>query len=498
MITLDELKVERNRRKMERSLAEFVKGAWPILEPTTELCWNWHIDAICDHLEAVTNGDIKKLMINVPPGHMKSLLVAVFWPAWVWLRNPAWRVLFTTYADELSKRDSMNCRDIIESQWYRETFKVDWELSKDRNTKSFFSNTKRGARMALSVEGKATGFRGDAVVFDDPMNVENEPSKEALEKITNWWDQRMTSRLNDMDNGVFVGIMQRIHEGDLSGHLINKDGEKWEHLCLQSEFEPENVCETSIFKDPRKKRGELLFKGKFPRKVIEQAKIDLGPQFEAQHQQRPSAVGGQVFEMKWWRFWYHPDLPPPAPVVSTIDGVRYEHMQVPLPKINMQCQSWDLSFKKTSSSDFVCGQVWGTSFDGYYLLDQVHGRMSFTETVEEFEAMSEKWPYADDKFVEDKANGPALIDMLSDKISGIEAINPEGGKEARAHAATVPIKRGQVYLPHPLMCPWVNSLLSETRSFPKGKHDDQVDALTQALNKLRNDTITVLLSLTRE
>ncbi len=491
-----------NRELAKRSLAAFVRQAWPELEPGTRLAWGWHIDAICEHLEAVSRGEITRLLINIPPGHMKSLLVTVFWPAWIWTNNPQYRSLFTTYAKELSLRDSVRCRDVIQSDWYQRTFRPEWEMASDQNVKGYFANTARGFRLALAVGGQGTGYRGDCVVFDDPMNVEEFPTTEKLEKISSWWDKRMTSRLNDMATGAFVGIMQRIHEGDLAGHLLDKGGEKWEHLCLPSEFEPENRCKTSIFIDPREKRDELLFPDKFPQKVIDQAKVDLGEQYDAQHQQHPVSQGGGIFKLPWWRFWYPEEMAdnPPKPHVSKLDGEEIEHAQIPLPKIFMQGQSWDLAFKGNESSDYVAGQVWGIGRayrqPAYCLLDMVHNRMTFTETLEEFEGLCEKWPRCTEKYVEDKANGPALIDSLKDKIHGIEPVNPEGGKEARAHAIAPMVKAGQVYLPHPAIYPWVKPFLKELTKFPKSVHDDRTDALTQGLNKMRDNAAATLMALT--
>jgi hypothetical protein len=214
------------------SLASFVRLGWHVLEPTTPLVWNWHMDAVADHCEAVTDGRITRLLINIPPGHMKSLLVAVFWPAWVWIRRPTWKVIFGTYAETLSTRDSLRCRDLIQSQWYQDTFRPKWKIRSDQNQKTFFQNTARGYRIAVSVGGTGTGLRGDTVVFDDPMNVEEYPSEKSLAKAISWWDHRMSSRLNNMATGSRVGIMQRIHENDPAGHLIRRG--TYVHLNLPS------------------------------------------------------------------------------------------------------------------------------------------------------------------------------------------------------------------------------------------------------------------------
>ena len=197
--SLEDIRAEKARRH----LRDFVRYAWPILEPETPLVWNWHVEAIGDHLEAVSRGELKRLLINVPPGHAKSLLVSVFWPAWQWVRRPAWRALFSSYKAELAIRDSVRCRSIIQSDWFQRAFEPDWKLSGDQNVKSYFQNDRTGARQSIGVGGGATGFRGDAVVVDDPLKADEFPSPDELEKVISWWDFQMSSRLNDMSKGEF-------------------------------------------------------------------------------------------------------------------------------------------------------------------------------------------------------------------------------------------------------------------------------------------------------
>lgn len=482
--------VERIRGELcKRSLARFVKEAWHVLEPGAELVWNWHLDAICEHLQAVTDGRIKRLLINVPPGHMKSMLVNVFWPAWVWLHKPTWRAWFASYAADLSIRDSTKCRDLVVSDWYQAAFAPDWSFAPDQNAKSYLKNTAKGERLALSLKGKGTGLRGDAGVFDDPLNADKGGyTAEALQEVIDWWDGRMSSRLNDLKTGAFVGIMQRLHERDLVGHLMSKKGERWELLCLPTEFEPDRRCKTSLgFEDPRTEPGELLFPARFPKEAIEQAKIDLGPDFDAQHQQRPSSVAGGIFKLKDFRFYYEFDAAPPSPHVSRLDdGTVHEHIQVERPRyMELEAMSWDLAFKKSESTDFVAGHVYGKYGVDIFLLDRFHDRVDFAESLEAFALQCAKWPNATAKYVEDKANGPALMSMLGDRITGIEPVEPEGGKVARAQAAAPIFRSGHVYFPHPSDAPWVLDVIKEMTTFPRGTHDDDVDACTQAINKLR-------------
>jgi len=473
----------------KESLADFVRLGWNVLEPTTPLLWNWHIEAICKHLQAVTEGTITRLLINIPPGHMKSLLVSVFWPAWVWLHNPSWQAIFASYADKLSVRDSLRCRDLIQSQWYRETFKPKWQIRSDQNQKAYFQNTVRGFRVAVSVGGAGTGLRGDCVVFDDPVNVEEYPSERTLANAISWWNQRMSSRLNNMATGARVGVMQRIHENDPSGHLIRRG--TYVHLCLPSEYDESQQCRTPIgFKDPRTKPQELLFPALFGPKVISEAKRDLGEYgFAGQHNQKPSPPGGGVFKKHWLRFWYRESDGRPARFQTKLpDGSVYFHRQVEIPtRFSELWQSWDMAFKKTKTSDRVAGQLWGINGPNRFLLHGVCRRMSFTETLDAVRRMSEDFPACSGKLIEDKANGPAVMSTLENEIGDMIPIEPHGSKESRAHAVAPSFEAGNVYLPHPDLYPWVLAYIHTLTTFPNAAHDDEVDATTQLLNHLREN-----------
>lgn len=474
-------------------LADFVRLGWHVLEPVTPLIWNWHMDAVCDHCQGVIEGKFNRLLINIPPGHCKSLLVSVFFPAWVWLRNPSWRAIFASYADKLSERDSQRCRDLITSNWYRRTFKPEWYLKHGASRKDYFENTARGFRMALSVGGAGAGFRGDCVVFDDPLNVKEFPSELELEKAISWWNTRMSSRLNNMATGAFVGVMQRLHENDPSGHLIRRGN--YVHLNLPTEFDPEERCVTPIFKDPRTEHQELLFPELFPPSVIAEARITLGEYgFAGQHNQKPAPPGGGIFKKHWFRFWYKRTDPRPGKWTTNLpDGTIYEHEQRELPVgFDEIWQSWDMSFKAKASSSRVAGQVWGIQRANRFLLHGVCRRMDFMATVVALREMSSDFPTANGKLVEDKANGPAVMSALEDEIGGFIPIEPHGSKEARAHAVSPLVQAGNVYLPHPALYPWVTKLMHMLTMFPNAAEDDEVDAMTQLLNHLRTSGISFL------
>ena len=249
-----------DRELASRSLREFIRQAWSTVEPATEFVPGWHLDAICDHLEAVTRGGLRNLVINIPPRHMKSLAVAVFWPCWEWISWPERRWLFSSYAASLSIRDSLKCRRLIESPWYQANWGDRFQLTSDQNAKQRFENNKSGYRLATSVGGAATGEGGDRIVVDDPHNVGEAESDLVRRAALDWWDQVMSTRLNDPKTGAKVIVMQRVHEADLTGHVLEQGG--YELLCLPAEWEEGSTRVTSIgWSDPRSRTGRVALAG---------------------------------------------------------------------------------------------------------------------------------------------------------------------------------------------------------------------------------------------
>lgn len=468
------------------SLSAFVRAGWDVLEPGVEYRDGWHIHAMCEHLEAIASGRIKRLLITVPPGHMKSLTVSVFFPAWMWTWKPTWRGIFASYDSTLAIRDSVKTRQLVESEWYQETFKPRWRLSTDQNVKSWFENTRKGFRLSLSVGGKATGFRGDGVFVDDPMNAEDRFSSERRRKVIRWWDTAMSSRLSNQETGARVIMMQRLHQEDLAGHVIQKGD--YDNLSLASEFEPEHAASTSIgWKDPRTTPGELLFPAMFPASVIDEAKRDLGSlDFAGQHQQRPGVLEGALFRRTWWRYYRET----PAHFDQTV-------------------VSLDCSFKETTGGSYVVFQIWGRSAADLYLLGQVRARLDFPKTLAAFRWIVHAAPGISAKFVEDKANGPAVIATLRQEIPGIVPIAAEVSKEARWAAASPFVEAGNIHLPdvvlaerwaarlrekaresgswlpmHDVTDDWVAGFVDELAGVPTAPFDDQADAATQVILKL--------------
>lgn len=460
---LAELELRRRRaqrRAQEIGLTEFVREAWHAVEPETELVWGWHIDAICEHLEAVTEGRIKRLMVNVPPGHMKSMLVSVFWPAWMWLRAPHMRIFSGAYTDDLARRDTVRARDVIRSPWYQRTFRPSWILKKDQNVKSYYRNSRYGERKSFGVSGQITGFRGDGVIIDDPLNAMDALSETARERAARVCTKVLRTRLNRPEDGWMVCIMQRLHEADPAGVMLEGGG--WEHLNLMTEFEPSTASHTAIgWRDPRTEPGELLFPAMFTRPVVDDLKGPGGlgtRDFEAQHQQRPSPDDGQIFRREWF-------------------GQRWRELPS---DIDEWALSIDCSFKQTSTSDRVCIQVWARRGGRFYLIDQVVDRMGFVATIQAIRDVLVRYPQVTLKLVEDKANGSAVIDQLRAEIPGIVAYAPNASKEARAHAASPAFEAGNVWLPASA-AEWLPEWIEQHVGFPFRRYDDEVDATTQIL-----------------
>lgn len=419
---------------------------------------------------------------------MKSLQVSVLWPTWAWTWQPQLRWLFSSYAERLAIRDSVKSRRIINSPWYQSRWGHVFHLTGDQNEKMRFENDKTGYRIATSVGGSATGEGGDVVVVDDPHKTQEAESEIIREGVLQWWNETMSTRLNNPKTGAKVIVMQRVHEQDLTGYVLEKmqqGGESYEHLCLPAEYEPK-VYVTSIgFNDPRIQPGELLWPEQFDRASLESLKITLGSRATAgQLQQRPAPAEGDIFKKAWWKFWLPVGVSVPPVRVKLADGSLFECPQVTLPALTEQIQSWDMTFTDTKTSAFVCGQVWGRSAADKFLLDQIRERLDFPKTLKAFGDLTQRHPAASVKLVENKANGPAVIQTLRSKISGIVAVNPRGDKVARAHAVTPTCESGNVYLPHPAIAPWVNDLIEELAAFPNAAYKDQVDTLTQALSRL--------------
>lgn len=450
---------------MPQSLPEFIQQAWHVVEPATPYVHGWHLDAISDHLEAISAGHIRNLIINIPPRYMKSLSVCVFWPCWEWTDRPSLRWLFSSYSDRLAIRDSLKCRRLIDSPWYQARWGNVFHLAGDQNEKSRFENNKTGYRLATGVGGAATGEGGDRLIVDDPIKAKDADSDAIRTTANTWWDETMSTRGNDPKTVSKVIIMQRLHDDDLTGHVLSKmrdGGEHYEHLCLPAEYEPRVFVSGIGWSDPRTEDGALLWPDRFNQENVQALKKSLGSYgASGQLQQRPTPRGGGMIKRAWWKFY-----------------------KVAPTEFDRVVDSWDMTFKDSKSSDFVAGQKWGKLGANVYLLSRIHDRMDFPTAQQAVKNLAAIPPQAPAKLVEDKANGAAIIASLKAIIAGLIAVEPDGSKQARAAAVSPFIEAGNCYLPDPSIAPWVEEFIAECASFPLGAHDDDVDAMSQALARL--------------
>jgi predicted phage terminase large subunit-like protein len=473
-------KLEWDYQNCERSFCYFTKTAWKVLEPETELLWNWHHALVAEHLIATLNGQITRLIINIPPRYMKSIMASICFPAWCWVKKPSLRFLFSSYSASLSTKHSKDRRDLIESAWYRERWKYKFSLATDQNVKTEFVNSRRGHMIATSMLGTATGKGGDYVVIDDPHDPKKAESEALRESTLEAFDRTFSTRLDNKKTGRIIVIMQRLHQKDLTGHLLKEKG-KWTHLSVPATESKQTIV---VFPVTKRERQREPFTALHPEREdvedLRDQKKTLGTYgYAGQYDQRPTPRGGGMFKRKWWRFY----------TVVPNDLIRH-------------LQSWDLTFKDTKTSKFVCGTIWARRGADKYLLDQSHGRMDFPTTIFAIKALTAKWPQAKLKLVEDKANGPAVLSVLKKKISGLVAVQPKGSKEERAAAVTPQCESGNVYLPDPSIAPWINDFLAEFDAFPKGEFNDRVDSTTMALERLddqiHNQTGAIPVSLSAE
>ena len=459
----DILNVE--RELCSRSLAEFAKRAWHVLEPAAELKWGWALDAICLHLEAVTDGRITRLLMNVPPGSMKSLLTGVIWPAWEWgAKNmPEMRYIGTAHEETLAIRDSRKCRDLIKSEWYQKLWPI--ELSRDLDGKREFGNTKKGIRQARSFTSM-TGVRGDRIILDDPISADSANSASKLEACRIAFTETLPTRVNSEKSAIVV-VMQRLNEKDVSG-IIKEMDLPYVHLFIPMRFESSNRCTTSIgWTDPRTVDGELMFPERFGEIQVKELEKTLGIYGTAgQLQQRPSPRGGGIIKESWFR--YYTDLP----------ELEFRNIHA------------DTAQKTGQDNDYSVLQCWGRSKVGEgVLIDQIRGKWEAPELLVQTRSFWLKHLNADSSklralCVEDKASGTGLIQTLRRERIPIVAVQRNNDKVSRGYDAAPFVEAGNVLLP--IDAPWLSDFLTEVSTFPGGANDDQCDPMFDAINTVQS------------
>lgn len=474
MITLQEQKQIPSLEEIDdelayRSLNHFIRQLWPVVDPS-EFKNGWHLDTMSEHLEAVSRGEITRLIINIPPRHMKSLMVSVFWPAWTWLHNPSKQWLFASYAESLSIRDSVKCRRLIQSLAYQNLlmrYQPDFMLTGDQNTKIRFENNLGGYRLATSVGGALTGFGADFICADDAHNVVEGESETVRQGVLEWWDYAMSTRLNDPKTGAYVIIMQRLHEEDLTGHILAKDREnqEWSHLCLPARYEKENRTVSPLkFTDPRTVVDEPLWPERYGDKELASIEKDLGIYGSAgQLQQRPSPRTGGMFP------------------VENFQLIKAFNKNFILESI----RAWDKAGTEDGGAR-TAGVLMHKMKNGSFLIeDVVKGQWSAGKR----EAIIKQTAELDGKNVaiwveqEPGSGGKESAENTIKNLPGynVHADRVTGDKATRAEPYSAQVEASNVVL---IVGEWNRDFIEEHRLFPNGKFLDQCDAAAGAFSRL--------------
>jgi predicted phage terminase large subunit-like protein len=460
----DELEnnLETIRRRCS-TLAGFVREAWHVLEPQARYVPNWHIDAICAHLEAVSDGRINRLLINVPPGSSKSLITSVMWPAWEWGPRGmlTMRYLATAFNEGPVKRDTRKCRDLIASDWYQRLWP---DVKLTRTAETSFANASTGTREGVPF-GSLTSQRGDRLIIDDPHSTETADSDTERLNTTRKFREGAVNRLNDQQRSAIVVIMQRLHEQDISGVIISL-GMDYVHLMLPMEFDTERACETVIgFSDPRQEDGQLLDPVRFPRETVEDLQRDMGSYaFSGQYQQAPTPRSGGMFQRGDFEI---------------VDAV---------PAGGRRVRAWDFAAsqqKQGKQPDWTVGLRMLLVKDVFYIEDVSRGRWRASDVEtnlkntasQDGQSVTVRMPQ--DPGAAGKADAETKVKLLKGYPVVVKPIS--GDKATRARPASAQSEAGNVKL---LRGSWNDIFLAEVCAFPNGAFDDQVDAFADALNEL--------------
>lgn len=480
-----------------RSLRKFVRSAWPLIDPK-QFSNNWHIDAICDHLAYCALGDIKNLMINVPPRTTKSSVVSVAFPAWCWTNDPDIQFLTASYVEDLALVDAAKMRRLIESEWYRARY-PNVLLLGDENRVDRFTNMHGGYRQTISVGSKTTGMGGDIKILDDPHNAVDVEKDSKRKAAVNWHDNAWKSRNNDPNTVRHIYVGQRTHDGDIFGHVLGKEAQRWEVLMLPMEFDIGRKCVTHrnkgkgpvgqpIFQDPRKHPGELLDQKRYSEDTIEETK-DSTPKrtWDAQFQQQPEGAGGRILKKHWWRRWGWPEWHP-----------EYGKSKRPLPEAFAVIQSYDTAFEQGEEDSYTVRTTWALFYHrediepgmrgkageeklSAILVERKKWRPGFGEMRDEAIESQAQWD-ADRVLIEKKASGHALVKELRGKGLPVRAIKIQGDLVYRAHMASLPLEKGAVW--H-VDRPWAKDFIDTCSKFPGVDFDDEIASLVIALMYMR-------------
>ena len=439
---------------MRRDLTAFVRRSFETVVPNETLRLNWHIHAMTYALEQVRQGNIKRLIITIPPRHLKSITTSVAFPAFLLGHDPSSKIVCVSYSTDLAIKHARDCKAVMTSGWYRRIF-PGMRIS-EKNTELETVTTQRGYRMATSPGATLTGLGGNYIILDDPMNPKQAMSKAQRTSVIQWFGNTLLTRLNDKSRDVIIVVMQRLHVDDLVGILLEQGG--WHHLDLPAIADAPQKVPIARKKFHRRKTGDILHPALEPAHILEEIKARMGTMdFSAQYLQRPIPAEGNLIRREWIKLYRA--LPEKKSGDSTVI-------------------SWDTAMKPTEISDYSVGTAWYVQGDNCYLIDLVRGRFDFAELKRAVIGRRNQWPDAH-ILIEDKGSGTSLIQELRREQVNPIAITPDVDKVTRVYATQPRFESGSVHFPE--NAPWLDDLIGELLGFPEGRHDDQVDSISQAL-----------------
>lgn len=496
----EKMLLELDRADCEDSLYLFLRNAWRYMDSSP---WRdgWPIEAVAEHLQAVVDGDIKRLIINIPPRMGKSSITSVALPAWTWAQSersptsgPGVQFLHASYANQLSLRDSVKCRRLIESPWYQKMWGEKFKLNSDQNTKSRFSNDQGGERLITSIGAAVTGEGGNIIVIDDPNAAGEAFSDAIIETTIDWWDSTMSTRLNDPKTGAYIIIQQRLAENDLTGHILSKDVGEWTHLCLPMRYEADRSFVSSIgWKDPRAEDGELLWPDRFGDAEVKRLERTLGPFASAgQLQQRPEPAGGGVIKREWWQLWDEASFPPMDFIVASLDTAYTIKTSNDYSALSV----WGVFTSETKATagrmvdangrPMYVDRMYAEPAPKVMLMHAWQVRMELHELVEKV-AKTAKALKIDKLIIENKAAGISVSQELrrlyGNENFAVQLYDPKSqDKLSRLYSIQHLFAEGMIFAPDRS---WADQLITQVGQFPKGKHDDLVDTVSMSLRHLR-------------
>ena len=444
---------------LRHDFTTFAGRCFKDLNPQTRLATNWHLEVIAAALTAVREGKIRRLIINLPPRHLKSLMASIAFPAWCLGHDPSAQILCVSYAQELADKLARDCRGIVMSPWYRQLFPT--RLAPHRQAVQEFITTRQGYRLATSTGGVLTGRGADIILIDDPLKPDEALSDAQRQACNQWFVHTLYSRLNDKRHGAIVIIMQRLHEDDLVGHVLAQ--EQWEVLSFPAIAEVDEVHEIEMILGPRRfirRQGEALHPDREPLEVLDRIRRTIGEyNFAGQYQQSPAPLGGGLVKAEWFKRYRENELPE-----------RFDRI----------VQSWDTANKATELSDFSVCTTWGVSGKNLFLLSVFRRRLEYPALKRAVREQQSLFG-ATVVLIEDKASGTQLIqELITEGCHGATRYQPTGDKTMRLHAQTAVIENGFVHIPE--TAPWLAEYLHELTVFPNGKHDDQANSTAQFLD----------------